>query len=249
MKNYNEIANNVLERRDKYETEKRRRRQIVVKTVTPICCICLVALLGVGVWQGGLFENKPTQIANDSIHPGEVDHYDPNESPTKNKIVINNMTSFPTDSTNRLKLDYEVRPEDFVKMNKAEINDYYGVEIFPSVPSDIKEWDDEFYGIYRKDGGAGDVYWDQTVLNYANEDFKRKVNIEIKKGSLPALDYGFDESSEEKSIINNWKVTIGYSEASHYHHAIFMYKNVGFCVNANGLTQDEFIAVLSSILK
>lgn len=247
MKNYNEIANSVFERRDKYETEKRNRRRFIAKTVTPICCICLVALLGVGVWQGGLFEDSSTPIANDSIYPGEVDHYGPNESPTENKIVINNITS-SSSSTDRLKLDYEIRLEDFVKMNKIEINDYYGVEIFPTVPDDIKEWDDSVYGIYRKDGGSGDVYWDQTVLNYSNKDFTRSVNIEIKKGSLPVLDYGFGESSEERSIINNWEVTIDYSESSGYH-AIFMYKNVGFCVNAEGLTQDEFIAVLSSILK
>lgn len=245
MKNYNEVANSVFERRDKYEIEKKNRRRFIAKTVTPICCICLVALLGVGVWQGGLFENKSTQIAKDSIYPGEVDHYGPNKSPTKNKIVINNITSFSAD---RLKLNLELKQDDFVKMDKAEINDYYGIEIFPTVPSDIKEWGDEFYGIFRKDGGTGDVYWDQTVLNYSNEDFARSVNIEIKKGSLPVLDYGFGESSEEKSIINNWEVAIGYSESSGYH-AIFRYKNVGFCVNAEGLTQDEFIAVLSSILK
>ncbi len=245
MKNYNEVANSVFVRRDKYETEKKNRRRFIAKTVTPICCICLVALLGVGVWQGGLFENKSTQIANDSIYPGEVDHYGPNESPSKNKIVINNITSFSAD---RSKLNFELKQDDFVKMDKAEINDYYGIEIFPTVPSDIKEWEDEFYGIYRKDGGSGDVYWDQTVLNYSNEDFTRSVNIEIKKGSLPVLDYGFGKSSEEKSIINTWEVVIGYSESSGYH-AIFMYKNVGFCVNAKGVSQDEFIAVLSSILK
>lgn len=248
MKNYNEIANSVLERRDKFETEKKNRRRFIAKTVTPICCFCLVALLGVGVWQGGLFKDNSTQIANDSIYPGLVDHYGPNESPTENKIVFNNITSSPT-STDRVKPVYETRPEDFVEMTKAEINDYYGVEIFPTVPDDVKEWDDnEINGIYRKNGGTGEVYWDQTVLNYSNEDFTRGVNIEIKKGALPTMDYG-DKSLGEKSIINNWEVAIYYCEENHYYHAIFMYKNVGFSVNTDGLTQDEFISVISSILK
>ena len=246
MRNYNEIANSVFERRDKFETEKKNRRRFIAKTMTPICCFCLVALLGIGVWQGGLFvDDSPTPIANDSIYPGEVDHYGPNESPTENKIVINNITSFPTDRSN---LNFELKQEDFVKMDKAEIIDYYGVEIFPAVPNDIKEWNDAFYGIYKKDGGSGAVYWDQMILNYSNEDFTRGVNIEIKKGSLPVLDYGFGESSEEKSVINNWEVAIGYSESSGYH-ALFMYKDIGFCVNAEGVSQDEFIAVISSILK
>ena len=93
MRNYNEIANSVFERRDKFETEKKNRRRFIAKTVTPICCVCLVAILGFGVWQGGLFKDgSTTPIANDSIYPGLVDHYGPNESPTENKIVFNNIT-------------------------------------------------------------------------------------------------------------------------------------------------------------
>ena len=245
MKNYNEIANNVLERRDKFETEKRNRRRFIAKTVTPICCICLIALLGVSVWQGGLFKDNSTQIANDSIYPGLVDHYGPDESPTENKIIINNITS---SSMDRVKIDYEIRPKDFVKMDKSEINAYYGVNIFPTVPNDIKEWNDSVYGIYKKNGGIGEIYWDQAVLNYSNEDFTRGVNIEIKKDTLPTLDY-VNESLGETSIINNWNVTIGYCEQNHYYQANFIYKNVGFCVNTYGLTQDEFITVISSILK
>lgn len=53
---------------------------------------------------------------------------------------------------------------------------------------------------------------------------------------------------QEKSIINNLEVAIGHS-ATGYYYAQFMYQNVGFQVIADGLTQDEFVAVISSLIQ
>ena len=244
MKNYNEIADNVLKRRDEYETKKKNQRKFITKTLTTFCCIGLISLVAISVWQNGLFKNDPANIKNDSIYIGEVDHYGPNESPTKNKIVINNLDS---SFNNRVKHDFEIKAEDFIKMDKTEINEYYGVNIFPALPNDIKEREDTTYGIYKKDLD-GEVYYDQNILNYSNLDFTRNINIEIKKDSIAVLDYGVDKSSEEKSIINNWQVLISHSNPNSYQ-ALFLYKNVGFCVNADGLSQEEFITILSSIIK
>lgn len=248
MKSYNEIAENVFNRREEYETVKRRNRKILTRTLTPICCVCIVALLGIGAWHGGVFKNQTTPIKDDTVLSGTKDNLDEdmgrdNSESSNNRIVINYINGIPSGRTK-----INVFADDFVKMNKSEINEYYGIDIFPSVPSDLEEWDDENHGIYRRNGGIGEVYWDQMVLNYDNKDFSRSVNMEVKKGSLPILDYGFGNSPEEKSIINNREVDIGYSEYSGYF-AIFMYNNVGFCVNGDGLTQDEFVSVLSSIIK
>lgn len=249
MKNCNVMVNSLLQRREQYETEKKQKRKMIARTMTPICCACLVAILGVGVWQGGMLEKQPIQTGDDVIYSGTRDTFDqrtgesPNKPKANNRLVINRIDGIPSN-----KLNIALMADDFVKMNKKEINEYYGIDIFPSVPDDLKEWDEQNFGIYRRNSGSGEVYWDQTVLNYDNENFSRSVNIEIKKGSLPLLDYGFGESSEEKSIINNWEVAIGLSESGYYH-AIFMYKNVGFCVSGEGLTQDEFVSVLSSIIR
>ncbi len=81
MKSYNEMANNVFERRDQYETSKKHKRKILTRTLTPICCVCLVLLLGIGFWQGNFFGIKPpVQTAEDSVIPGEKDWYGPDES-------------------------------------------------------------------------------------------------------------------------------------------------------------------------
>ncbi len=80
MKNYNEMANNVFERRDQYETSKKHKRKILTRTLTPVCCLCLVMLLGIGLWKGGMFTPTPPQTAGDSVIPGEKDWYGPGES-------------------------------------------------------------------------------------------------------------------------------------------------------------------------
>lgn len=249
MKNCNEMVNSLLERREQYETEKKQKRKMLTRTLTPICCFCLVVIFGFVAWQGGMFEAQPIQTANDALYSGIKDNFDeingenPGNPKANNRIVINRIDGFSADRASICLL-----VDDFVEMNKAELNAYYGLDVFPSVPNDIVEWDDQIFGVYRRNGGTGEVYSDQTVLNYSNDDFTRSINIELQTGAVPCLDYFFDIASEEKSMINNLEVYIGLSENGYYF-ASFLYQNVGFCVNANGLTQDEFVEVLSSIIK
>lgn len=51
MKNYNEMAESVFERRDKYIAERSRQ---IKKGTSILSCFCLVALLGVGAWRTGI---------------------------------------------------------------------------------------------------------------------------------------------------------------------------------------------------
>lgn len=64
MKDYNEMANDVFHRIAEYKTIQKRKRKILIRTITPLCVVCLMALMGVGVWQNGLFEQiSPPPIA------------------------------------------------------------------------------------------------------------------------------------------------------------------------------------------
>ena len=59
MKNYNEIANDLFERRDKRIAEQKARRKTITRITTSICSFALVALIGVGVYQSGLLNVAP----------------------------------------------------------------------------------------------------------------------------------------------------------------------------------------------
>ncbi len=251
MKTDNEMLNSLLKRRAQYEIEQKRNRKRLYGAIASVGCVCIAALIGVGFMQINPSDKAPEKHAEDAIYQGLKDNFDENSgesaknSAANNKIVINSVDSL---SFERAKLNINLNLADIVQMDEAEICEYYGVDIFPTVPTDLKGIDEGPYNIYMRDGGTGEIYWDQIVLNYDNHDFSRGVNIEIKKGELPLLDYAFGDINPEKSVINNWETAI-YGSEDGYMSALFMYKDVGFCVNARGLTQDEFIAVLSSVIK
>ena len=261
MKNYNEMANDVLRRIGEHETEQRNRRKAISRIVTPLCCFCLVALLGFGVWQGGIFGTTLPAISGEQTLSGENSNNNPNpnestglnnnqqnqsgqtDASINNKIVVNSIKGISAD-----RMNIALMIDDFVEMSREEMIEYYGVDYIPDVPDDIQPWEDERSGIYRRNGGTGEVYWDANILNYSNEDFTRSVHIEVDKGSYVLQDYLFFKGTEEKSIINNFEVLIGLSENGYYY-SEFMYNGVGFCIDAEGVTEDEFVAIIASIIE
>lgn len=250
MKNYDELTNDLLERRNRYVAAQTAKRKTVGRIVTPLCCCCLVALLGFGMWQGGIFSTPlPGQTLEDALYPGIKDYFDeskgesPDDPASNNKIVVNLIDRIVVDKMNICLL-----VDDFVKMTREEMVEYYGVDYIPDVPDDIKPWVDEQSGIYRRNGGTGEVYWDADVLNFSNADFTRSVHITVDKGSYVLRDYFYFEGTEEKSTVNNVEVVIGRSENGCYY-SEFMYNGVGFLIDAEGVTEEEFVAIIASIIK
>lgn len=77
MKNYNEMANDVLRRIGEHETLQRNRRKDMKKIIIPICSFCFVAILGIGLCQGNLFGKTPSVELDDSTIIGEQDYIEP----------------------------------------------------------------------------------------------------------------------------------------------------------------------------
>jgi len=91
MKNCDEMVNNLFERREQYVAEQKRKRKIITLMASSVCCLCLVSLMGVGVWQSGWFNVEPQVSLNDSTIIGEKDYIDPvdNTKPQVNGDVSN----------------------------------------------------------------------------------------------------------------------------------------------------------------
>ena len=70
MKNYKEVADSVFERREQHEALKRRKRKILFRTLTPICCVCLIAFSGVGLLKSGIFTHGIPASPSESISSG-----------------------------------------------------------------------------------------------------------------------------------------------------------------------------------
>ena len=56
MKNYDELTNDLLARRDCYVAQQKKKRKTAA---TSLCCVCAVALLGIGLWKSGVFHTTP----------------------------------------------------------------------------------------------------------------------------------------------------------------------------------------------
>ena len=89
MKDYNEMAESVFERRDKYNAERRMAMNKFKKGMTGAVCCCLVALLGAGVFSG----NQIT--TNDTPNIGIEDYNENKLEAGKEKVgneQVNNNT-------------------------------------------------------------------------------------------------------------------------------------------------------------
>ena len=77
MKNYDELTNDLLERRDRYVADQKKKRKKVMGVATLLCCFCLAALVGFGVRQGGMSDTTPPdQTVEDALYPGIKDNFD-----------------------------------------------------------------------------------------------------------------------------------------------------------------------------
>ena len=137
--------------------------------------------------------------------------------------------------------------EDFVEMDQAELCTYYGWDVFPQVPSDLANWHEtgeDRYGIFRRKDGT--VYCDQNVVNYSNEDATRVLHIALAKGNFPHSDVLFDTQTVP-STLAGVEMALGRTESGDYF-ARFLHRDVGFEISAQGLSQEEFLTVLASLV-
>lgn len=230
MKNCDEMVSSLLERRDQYVAGQKRKKALMTRTASAALCVCLVTLLGFGMWRSGARPaTPPDQPANTPA--------------ANNKIVIN---SIDPSSADRAKMNICLHGEDFVEMTHDEMAAYCGVDYLPEVPEDLNAWKDERHGIFRRDGGTGEVYWDADILNYSNADYTRNVCLEVKKGGNVHFVCCYFDGTEETSLINNVEVLLGQTDYGYYY-AEFTYRDVGFILHTSGLTQDEFVAILVSL--
>lgn len=73
MKNYNEIANRVLLRRDEYDETQKIKKKNITHISSLISCFVVVAIFGIGIWQGDWFDFNSLPIVNPSSQEGNND--------------------------------------------------------------------------------------------------------------------------------------------------------------------------------
>ena len=246
MKNIDETVSTVLDRIGQYHEHQKRKKEIIVRTVTPLCCLCIIAAIGFAVWGQGKTPDAPqftmeqplSTTAPTVTTPGVTE---PTQPISSNKIIIHHL-----ENTIQSDMYIYLGRDDFIPMNQEEMVVYYGCNVFPAIPDDISLRKNQHWGIYRRDKGTGEMYHDQIRQTYENEDQTRRLVVETRKGCLPFFDFIILYDEEENSIINGHEVTIGLSEYGY--EVWFFYQDVGFYIFADGITEDELINIISSLI-
>ena len=95
MKNYDELTKDLLARRDRYVAEQKQKR---VTAVTSLCCVCFVALLGLGLWKSGVFHTTPPINGGPAViasKPQNDNTNAPTTAPTSAPTTIPTTTTVP----------------------------------------------------------------------------------------------------------------------------------------------------------
>lgn len=238
------------------------KKSFTFKKLLPVsvCCVALIFTVFVSYVHNGLNTGLPYNSTVDLQNDNDTkDLQSDIDTKPENVVIINQLTEVSNEileDETRLKQNICLLWDDCVWMTYDEICDYYGVNIFPTVPSSFKLWEpcpqdpykDAVYSIFKGDGGVGEVYYDTNVINYSDDEHNKNINIEVSKGQYPFSCYAVFELEEfEVSLINGNDVYI-FKSATGYYHAQFMYNNVGFRIITNDLLEDELIKVIESIV-
>lgn len=79
MKTYEEKARSALKRIEGETETRRKRKRAVTKVLTPVMGLCLVAMLGVGIWQSGILGRYNAPIPRDTSSQDPTSSADPTD--------------------------------------------------------------------------------------------------------------------------------------------------------------------------
>lgn len=71
MKNYEKVTNDLLERRERYVIEQKRKKKKITGIASSICCVSLVFLIGISVWGNKMIAYKNILLGDDKDYSTE----------------------------------------------------------------------------------------------------------------------------------------------------------------------------------
>lgn len=264
MKSNEEMVSSLLRRRTAYEKERKARRQTMLRVSMAACSLALVLLIGTGVNRGWWITQEPelptvtpTQSVTESTEPmaqapatAPTQPAQPTEPTVTEPAEQNTVVVHEIGDTSNSLMYIALMRNDFVPMTEAELVDYYGTAFVPEVPEDLADLRRETHlGIYRRDGGTGEVYHDEQRLTWTIDEVgSRGINVTMRKNQLPYQFFALLTNEEmETSVIRDVEVGIGRTERGTWL-VEFLYRDVGFRIVAEGVTQEELIAVIESLI-
>ena len=244
MKTYEETIQTVFSRVKENRAVRKKRNKRFLSAAVPVCFACLAVLVGSGI--GVKFSYSP-----------EAPSLSGEERPVSSSSAIlktDTIIITEIDDVSQQRCNIALHREDFIPMSEEVLCDYYGVNIFPVVPDDLKRTNEEEDGIFKRSSGknAGTIYWDTNRIIYGNDNTKRYAGVEVDKGVIPTDFCNLLGDPEQCSEINGKTVFLGRQVEALYdplYYAEFFLDDAGFRVVTEGISEEEFLSIVRSLLK
>ena len=235
MKSYEQITRELLQRQEFYLAEQKKKRKRAAGGIAGLCCLCLVVLLGF------LIPETPDAVVPAASQVLQTEIPQTTAAPEQPHIVLHALPK-----ANNQSMYIALMGNDFVPMSREEMTTYYGLDYMPQVPEDLQLRQSQS-GIYRRNGGTGEIYHDADKLQFSNADQSRNLSLNVQKGRDVFVQFRVFDPQLEASVIGGLEVLFG-TDGQGIFCAEFFYRDVGFLLYAEGLTQEEFVASITSLL-
>ena len=151
MKNYEELTQDLLARRDRYMAEQKKRRKAVI---TSLCCVCFVALLGFCLWKNGIFFSATDDPIISATQPqtNPTTTAPTTSAPIQISWVVNQVNGF----VGGARLNYNTSMYYSETKNIAAMAEYFGrdfstlTDVMPDGFQFAGSYETKFY--YKTDG-------------------------------------------------------------------------------------------------
>ena len=152
-------------------------------------------------------------------------------------IIVNKINNL-----NLTNIDADIKLKEINNVNLPWYDMFNNINI----PIDL----DKFYGygIYTKNNSNNEYdILNSYVYEYFNLDNNRKIKIAFSSTNKPIRDYFFDIDDAKESNINDNKLLVYQSEDAYF--TKFKYNEYYFDIETHGISIDELISLLKSIIK
>ena len=149
------------------------------------------------------------------------------------RILVNEISSA---GVNKIDADIKIQS---IKKTDSYLSDAW-------VPDDLNKFNG--YSVYTRD--IGKSKYDNLncyVYYFSNENDERNIRVAFSGKGKPVRDYGFDRDSALKSTINDNELVIYKYENIYF--VEFIYNNVNYDIETNGINIVELEMFLKSIIK
>ena len=118
MKNYEEMSKDVLDRIDEYETERKIKRAKITKIAASVTPVCAAAVVGVGLWKGGILTTEHDQFVVSNV---ETTVSDAEQIITENSDVSNNIVENVTNITSSEKVNSTIKETENINSDSTVV--------------------------------------------------------------------------------------------------------------------------------